>query len=361
MPLFFNLSVAVASDNRPIQASGTIVYPSPNVRLMGVDCPEWINFDEAQADILKNNNANAIRWHIYANWWTQNIPAWTDPDNPEMKFQAKHERIAEWLRQRGIKFIIGATGFQWDPPEGWVQMKADVIMNADGKGDKWIADYGDVIVKLQPYGINVMNEPAWVIGTSYEGTVTQDQFFEAYRQFVIRAMNAWRLIKPDLVGVVSGCPFWDLKPLAANPIPLPNIVYGYHRHYCYEGVLPTEWEPPVADVAYWNGQFAEGKILLYDELLNECGFQVVLDAGLDLCIIEIGAGKQANNSEVWMQDVYDFCKARNIGVLQHQFRPYPRYSAGILQEGSLEQPNGIWWKPVTLNSMGELWSRNMQG
>lgn len=333
-------------------------------RLMGVDYPEWINFDEAQADMLKNNNANAIRWPIYSNNWINDIPAWTEPDNPLMNFQAKHKRIAEWLKPRGIRLIIGAVGFEWNPPEGWTQMKADVIMNADGKGDKWIADYGDMIAKLQPYGINVMNEPYLVRGTSYEATVTQEQFFEAYRQFVTRAVNTWRTIKPDLVAVVSGCPFYDMKPIATNPIPLSSIVYGFHRHYYHDSVF-TDGEP--SDVAYWNATTVEelekAKLILYNELLNPevwgPGLQTILDAGLQLCFIEIGAGNQANNAEVWMQDIYDFCKARGIGVLHHTFRPYPRYPTGILQEGSLEQPSGIWWKPVTLNSMGELWSRNM--
>ena len=294
------------------------------VKLMGVDSPEWINFDEAQADILKNNHANAIRWGIYADWWTDNIWAWPYPGDPDMRYQAKHLRIAEWLRQRDVRLILCGCGFDWNPLEGWVQMKNDVIMNADGKGDQWIAEFGDAISKLQPYGINVMNEPETVVGTSYESTMTQEELFESYRQFVIRAMNAWRAIKPDLVGVVSGCPFWDLKPLAVNPIPLPNIVYGYHRHYFYEGHPLPEWEHPIADMAYWNGQLAEGKALLYDEFLNERGFQAVLDAGLDLCIIEIGVGNEANNAKVWMQDVYDFCKARGIGVLHHGWGPYPR-------------------------------------
>jgi hypothetical protein len=346
------------SDSKSIQASGTMLYPSHNLRLMGVDSPEWINFDEEQADILKNNNANAIRLHIYSNYWINDIPAWTEPDNPLMKFQAKHGRIAEWLRQRGIRLIISGDGFEWNPPEGWVQMKADVIMNADGKGDRWIADYGDVIAKLQPYGIGVMNEPEAVDGTTYAGTMTQEQFFEAYRQFVIRAVNAWRAIKPDLVAVVSGCPFWDLKSLAANPIPLPNVIYGYHQHYCIDNTSPESYS---GGVEYWNGQLAEGKAILYDYLLNTIGFQACLNAGMELCMIEVGAGNEANNAEVWIQDIYDFCKARNIGVLQHQFRPYPREFGGLLQEGTLEQPSGIWWKPVTLNSMGELWSRNMQG
>jgi hypothetical protein len=336
---------------------------------MGVDCPEWINFDEEQADLLKNAGANAIRFFFWSNEWIADPPAWTEPDNPEMHFQAKHIRIAVWLKQRGINLIIGAIGFEeGTPPEGWSQMKADVIMNADGKGDQWIAGFGDIIAKLQPYGINVMNEPQEVTGTTYAGSMTQAQFFEAYRQFVTKAVNAWRTIKPNLVAVVSGCPFWDLKPLAAKPIPLPNVVYGFHYHYCHEGVLSSGYNEP-ADIAYWNAttpeQLETAKAILYDQWLNPLtwgpGLQNVIDAGLDLCFIEVGAGNQANNAEVWMQDVYDFCKARNIGVLQHQFRPYPRYPSGLLQEGTLEQPGGIWWKPVTLNSMGELWSRNMQG
>jgi hypothetical protein len=331
---------------------------------MGVDGPEWINFDEEQADLLKNSGANTIRWPIYADEWAANEPAWTEPDNPLMVFQTRLKQIAEMLKQRGIRLIISGYGY-YDRPLGWAQLKADVIMNADGKGDKWIADYGDVIAKLQPYGINVMNEPEAVDETTYAGTMTKEQFFEAYRQFVIRAVTAWRTIKPDLVAIVSGCPFWDLKPIAANPIPLLNVVYGFHYHYCHDDTLSNE----PADIAYWDATdaqtLAQAKAILYDQWLNPQtwgpGLQNMLDAGLELCFIEVGAGNQANNAEVWMQDVYDFCKARNIGVLQHQFRPYPRYPAGILQEGSLEQPSGIWWKPVTLNSMGELWSRNMQG
>jgi len=154
---------------------------------------------------------------------------------------------------------------------------------------------------------------------------------------------------------------YTVSPLAANPIPLPNIRYGYHRHYAYTDVLGTGYQEP-ADIAYWNATTPEAletaKNLLYEELLIARGIQACLNAGLPVDMIEVGAGNQANNAEQWMQDVYDFCKARNIGVLHHTFRPYPKYPQGLLHQGSPEI-NGIWGKPITLNSMGQLWSRNM--
>lgn len=330
------------------------------VRLMGVDSLEWINFTEELADLLKSWGANATRWGIHTCTWKDNPVAWTGTKG---RVQEEFKVIFQWLKDRGIRPIVIAMGNCQEDVVGYPQMKADVIMNHEGRGDEWITDYGDVIAKLQPWGITVMGEPHWVQDTNYKDTMTQEQFFEAYRQFVIRALNAWRQIKPDLVGIVTSCPFWDLKPMAANPIPLPNIIYKFGVHYCYEDVLPIpEWITP-ATLAYWNAttpqELEAAKALQYEEFLQERGVQAMLDAGLRVDFQETGAGNKANNAEVWMQDVYDFCKARNMGVLHHNFRPYPRYPQGILQEGTEEAPSGIWRLPLTLNSMGELWRRNM--
>jgi hypothetical protein len=259
--------------------------------------------------------------------------------------------MMQWSSVRGIRVII-MTG-EWDSWDtgmtgspSWSQFKADVIMNKDGIGDQWINGWGQVIRDLQPYAADVMNEPMGVSGTTYEPTTTYGQFVEAYRQFCVRAIDAWRLIKPDLVCVINGCPFWDLKPLAANPIPRANLIYAVHYYYANDGTLGQE--PSNIDLAYWEGRLAEAKTLLESFLLNDEGVEACGNAGLDLLMEETGTCLEASNAFAFMQDMYDFCKSNNLGAIHHALVPYPKSKAGLLSED---------W--TTLNSLGELWSQNM--
>jgi hypothetical protein len=341
--LFITSTLAIASDNKNIQSHGTISYYSPDARLMGVDHFWWGEINTALVDLVKNSGGNAWREHMIITEWEDNPSWWKDPS---VTFRSRMRELMQWTSARGIKVIIATIG--WDSWGGNQQQQADTIMNESGMADQWIAAWGEIIADLKPYAIDVMNEPMWVYGTTYEATTTQEQFFEVYRSFVTKAIRAWRTIKPDLVCVVHSCPFWDLKPIAANPIPEPNIVYPIHYYYAYDGTLgPT---PIASAFAYWDGRLAEAKILLEEYMLNDAGLKAAQDAGLQVLMEEVGTCLAAPNAFVFMQDMYDLCKAHNIGVTHHTLNPYPKCAAGLLNED---------W--LTLNDLGEIWYRNMQG
>ena len=334
--------------NAHIGSYGIIEYRSTNYKLMGVDHFWWGEINTVHFDLLENCGANAWREHIWYSSWRDDTPYWKDPS---LTFRIQMRNFVRWANERGIKFIIDTAGYDGTPPS-WRQFKADVIMNKDGMGDQWINGFGEIVRELQPYAIDVMNEPMWVYGTTYEATMTQEEFFEAYRQFCIKAIRAWRQIKPDLVCIVGGCPFWDLKPLAANPIPEPNLIYAVHYYYAFDGAL---WEyPSESSVAYWEGRFDEAKTLLESLLLYDEGIKACEDAGLQVLMEETGtySGRGVvpyDSNFVFMQDMYDFCKAHNIGVLHHSLNPFPKASTGLLNED---------W--TTLNDLGKLWHQNMQ-
>ena len=327
-------------DNVVVKSVGTISY---HTKLMGVDHFWWGEINAGHFDLLKNCGANAWREHMRYADWRDDVPYWKDPS---LTFRIQMKNFVRWGNERGIKFIVAAMALE-HLTENWTQMKADVIMNKDGIGDEWINGWGEVIAGLQPYAIDIMNEPMWVYGTTYESTMTQEQFFEAYRQFCIRTIRAWRQLKPDLVCIVGGCPFWDLKPLAANPIPEPNLLYAVHYYYAYHGTIPDT--APAPNKAYYEGRLSEAKTLLESFLLYNEGIKACEDAGLQLLMEETGTCPEAPNAFVFMQDMYDFCKAHNIGVTHHALVPYPKATAGLLNED---------W--VTLNDLGKLWHQNMQ-
>jgi len=335
-------SLASTGGSAKLQTAGTILYNPSNVKLMGSMGPEWGHFTVEEADLLKNNGANCLAEIIYPAWWQSNE---TNPYSGEA-YQAKHLQMRQWLKDRSIKYCMSLTGtWDWAPTEGWDNAKMEVVLNVSGLQDKWIADVGAIIQALQPDIVTPMGEPPYYIAdTVYNGTITQDQYVQTYRQFCIRAINAWRAIKPDLIGMVYSVPWWYLQVLAANPIPLPNIIYPMELWYSYDGTYPSEaWSQ-----AYWKGS-ANAKSLLLDKL-GGLGIDEAISAGLTVIWEEVGANLAAPNALAFMQDIYDYSKSMNVGVLQGEFRGNPPYDAGIL--------NSNW---LTLNQMGLVWARNMQG
>jgi hypothetical protein len=311
---------------------------------MGIDDPEWGHLSAQDLDLIKSVGANTVRIGIYMDWWTSNLEHW---EFPGTFYQQKLIKIGQWAKERGLQLIIQTVGTTWDPQPSWSQMEADAIMNTGGAGDQWISVYGDMIRQIQPWGIDVMNEPPIVQDTTYNATMTQNQFFAAYRQFCTRAIEAWRATKPDLVIIINSMPFWDLHPIVANPVPGTDYL-AIHYYYSYDNTQPPSYDLP--SVAYWQGNLTSAKTLLSSTLLNNEGVQVAIDAGFKVLWEEMGTRINNPNALVFLQDAYDFANINNIGVLHHNFRPASIYGTGIL--------NDDW---ATLNAMGEVWKLNMPG
>lgn len=328
--------------SQPIQSFGTMSYGSISVgRLMGVDKQSWF-WDENIGNIAMDHLVDMVA-RAGGNIWRQHMISAQYPNSI-----AKFVDLKNKLDQRGIKLLIATMGVNsWEFGFNW-QEQADIIMNADGKGDKWIRDWGNIIAVLQPYAIDVMNEPRGIKGTTYELNMTEEQFFEAYRQFCIKAIRAWREIKPDLVVVVANCPFykpWTETDFDTNPINEPNIIYSVHYYYAYDNKYPPSYLPEQR--AYWNGNLIEAKKLLAERI--DLDTSAMRNKGLTIIYEEVGTNIANPNAAIFMQDFYDLCKERNIGVIHHCLAAYPRSPAGLL--------NSDW---TTLNAIGEVWARNMK-
>ena len=176
-----------------------------------------------------------------------------------------------------------------------------------------------------------MNEPPdYAIGTSFASQYTNAQFFQAYEQFVTRAIDTWRAIEPNLVISVAPMPFWDFHDIAANPIPRANIIYDYHFTYSHDDIYPPSYATD--QLAYWNGNLAQGKSLLYIDFLSTSGIQLMLNEGLTVVFGETGTNLANPNAQAFMQDVYNFGDTYNIGMIQDMYRGYDatNFPLGIL-------------------------------
>ena len=162
---------------------------------MGAMDPDWERFSASDAALMAASGANTLKSFVYANWWSSNIVSnldWTTT------YQAKYAQIEQWVHADGMKFWIQCMGFDGSPSEGWSQMLSEVITNYNGMGDQWINGFGQMIQALKPDVIGVMNEPPqYAIGTTFASQYTNAQFFQAYEQFVTRAINTWRLLDPN--------------------------------------------------------------------------------------------------------------------------------------------------------------------
>jgi hypothetical protein len=305
---------------------------------------------------MKNSGANAFYSLVYLDDWKSNIASW---ENASVHFQPMMAEIRQWCRERGIAFILGCEGTHWAPSEGWNQMRANAIFNINGSGDYWLNTFADMVTDLQPDVVHVMDEPDSQ-GTPYSLT----QFFNAYKQFCVQAIQRYRAIIPNLPIVVDGCPFYNMHAIAASPIQELNITYKYDYYYSPDGIMPDLTSEPwrTDEYAYWTAtnqdQLANAKALLYNQWLNTCGLQDCLNNGLKVIFCGVGTDPTNPNALVFMQDLYDFCAQRNIGVVALQMMPYPTYTAGMLDGSNWTIGENY---PTILNALGELWAMNMKG
>lgn len=312
---------------------------------MGVMTNEWQYFSQTNAVLLKNAGATVLKDLLRWKWWDDNVVGWLKGD----RYQTKLLQNRQWLRDNTIKYYIDSDGRDWDPAEGWDVMRADAIMNVDGKGDLWISKYCTIIQALQPDIIGLMNEPVISIASRYG--VSENEFFNRYRTFCIKAIAAYKAVKPDLVFAMCALPFWDFTRIAANPVP-GIAFYDLHYYYMYDNTYPPPYS--LDRIAYWEGRLVEAKTLLYNYLLYNQNVQAMLNANLAVVLGEVGTHILNPNAQVFMQDLFDFGKTYNLGVIQECFRAW-NPSLGYYGTGIL---NTDW---ETLNPLGDVWKRNMLG
>jgi hypothetical protein len=333
---------------------------------MGADAGgRWGELNSTFFDMMKNSGANIYFYPLNLDNWRDNPTHW----RAGVKFQTRTAEISQWCKQRGIKFIVSISGTQWNPPEGWDQMRGNIIFNVSGMQDYYLNMSEQMVRDLQPDVWHILDEPIWE-GTQWNETT----FFNGYRQFSIKVIQRLRAIKPDLKFLVTSIPFWDMHPIAANPIPGADYYLYAFYNMIDDGKPPPSYETGLQ--AYWNAKtsadFDNAKQIQWNRWLNDAGLQAMIDAGLQ--VIDFGGTARTDNINgnlipnylQYMQDYYDFCKTYNFHSIVLTLMPDT--SSGLVENGVRfycgGMLNGTGWVAgapytTTLNDLGQLWAKNM--
>ena len=229
-------------------------------------------------------------------------------------------RLQGLLHERGIKHaVMPAAYYYWADASDYAMgaWKSNVINNVNGEQDKWIAACSDYISQIQP--------DVWYVANEFV-LHQEDIDIQTYRAFLARCIRAYHKIKPDLICVVMGFPFTDLKPLLnAGGINEPNTVYDLHYYYNLRGGVPASYDN--VGNAYYNAttpqQLDDAKQLFYSYLDNNAGVSLAKSLGKDLWFSEIGTVRLNPNYYQFMVDAFDYMQSRKIG-----FAPFMSASEG---------------------------------
>jgi len=290
---------------------------------------------EALFDLVQSAKANCFREHTQIQLWLTNEDYFAHG-----KYQdALKNTLMAWTKARNIHVILAPMGyFTW----GDRNEKASIIVNENGLGDLYIDALVDMVRKLSPSAIHILNEAPAVGYTQFSGVYTPAQWFSLYRDFVVKAVNRLVAVKPDILCHVGSAPYYEPLLLLDNPIPRNNIVYVIHTYYFdyySNGAVNADsgsWSP-----RYYNGDLIQAKLDLEADLLSVVSrFKA---ANLPLVIEEAGAKSTLPNYLVFMYDLYDICRRHTLGIIHHSFTTDPPI------------PFGLFNQQYQLNDMGNLW------
>jgi hypothetical protein len=274
-------------------------------RLMGANSAgRWREISVGLFDMMKNSGANTYFFDTWLNVWN------------DIAYQTKVAQMRQWCKERGITFIVSICGTQWNPPEGWNQMRGNIIFNVNGAQDYYFSISKQMVTAWQPDIWHILDEPIWE-GTQWDQTT----FFNGYRQFCSLAMQELKPLKSDMKFMATSIPFWDMHPIVTNPI--PNMDYYLYAFYYMQNFYPPSWEQGLQ--AYWtattSSELANAKQIQWNKWLNEVGLQECFDKGLNIvdfggayCMNTINRGSIPNNVQ-YMKDYYEFCRTYKFGSI----------------------------------------------
>lgn len=317
--------------------------PTPQPSLMGIHSFRPADWTEHWFNLIKESGAGVFSIAFHADQYDQNATI-TTINGEARYYKTQIFKAFAWSKARGIKIKILAT---WALGYGYSTLtwakKAEIILSED-LTNQWIAQWSRILSELYTlygdtlFAIEPLDEcPDAALSGNPNLT------FDAWYDFSVKCIGAYRAIVPNLVIYQTGIPFWDINSLANNPIPEPNIIYELHIYY-----FGTRY---VWEIDYYEGRLTDAKLNLEQEILNR-GMRTLLEKGL-VTNCYVGGDIRWVNAEIYLQDHYDILKKYGINAIQHNIAPWipsrGYYPMGVLNEDS-----------ETLNSMGEVWFRNMQ-
>jgi hypothetical protein len=301
---------------------------------MGVGHPAW-GFD-------RNGQAVDIRGLV-------NLAAasgantWREAMYVDSSVSGYYANLKGYCDAAGLKFIIQTLSASVGAMT--YQQESDIILNTGSAQTNWINSWGSKISTLHPYAIMVINEPT---NNGLFSTASSSRF-SAYRQFCVNAITSWRQIQPDLVIIVNNDPFNDFYDsttygFAANPLPFPNVLYGRHIYYAYDGLYPPSYLPD--QQSYWNGNTVLGKQQL--SALIDYESRALIAKGQQVIWDEWGSNVNSPNAQAYARDFISILRSKGIGNLYYDFVPASYEATGLLNEDY-----------KTLNSMGRVWASSI--
>ena len=342
---------AIANKDVLLNSFGTIVYPTPTVfdemiTLRGINCLSASHSTSNNMALIRNSGGNAIRILVYM----------TQITNPTYLQEMKD--MVALAKANGLTVVLTFNGY-YDLTNGEYespvvmnsQHKAEAIFNENGFGDYWISLYSTAVEELQPDWVDPMNEPPNKYYTTYDSSKTYQQVYDTYLAFMVKCMDAFITIKPDLKFMFESCPFWDnsyafVSPRIDELRPAYTIMYEVHLYYLFEGGSPAD---PSKDYeySYWQGDLTSAKSQLYSYLLDSYPhIRTALDLDLDIYLAEAGTNSNNPNWSSFMNDMFSFFDTYNLGLMWHSW-----YYSGV--NGVQGMLNEDW---ETLNSVGNHWA-----
>lgn len=282
-------------------------------------------------DAIKAMNGKVVEQQI-------NYQTWLD----DAAYRDKWIRFVQKAHSIGLKFILSCFGRINYESDNYAQ-KYNAVYDAQSRMN-WISEFRSIIVALQPDGVNPMNEPPDSIDAG------------ELKNFYIACVDSWNTVKPNLFYVIEGVGDF-INTIMGTPrvdqLRTANTFYYSIHHYYSENGSPSDVYIGDLSEYYWNGDLVTAKASLSSAILDYRGVQSCIDAGVNIMFEEWGTHILAPNASVFMQDVYDFAKARNISVLWvGWWLNHPVvddfFGTGLIND----------WTP-TLSSLGEVLRKNL--
>lgn len=290
--------------------------------------PVWPNpiFGKQQIDLLKSVGGNCLIIGLDRLSWLRN------PEKADYAVQLANRcrpemKVVAWLSQDSGNWKA------WGDPE---YLTGQQVMSDPALCSKWIEWGKDVIEKMNPDAIHVMDEPSGVDFETYYNNLAKPSY------------DAYTNLKPDMLVYVTGCPWYRITQWETKPIER-NMMIQFHKYYD-----PSQpWGAVEYEYLYRDAKTAEDLQIAKENMYAFLDSQI---GRLPRRRISFGMGTLGTIEPNWqhcMKDKYDWCKSRGLPELW-QF---------ALGPGSETKPNYTmldWNRNYeALNEVGLLWAENV--
>jgi hypothetical protein len=178
---------------------------------------------------------------------------------------------------------------------------------------------------------HLFNEPPEA-GQGY----TIDQLQNMWWSVALNASRAIHAINPRVIVIVESVATADRIRFINNPLPEPNIVYAFHRYYCFD----MGWEDYAK--SYEQGNFEAAKQQM-ESFFGDIAFDM-LNLGYPIILLEFGARTDDPNWDVQITDLYNLLDKYEVSWNQWAWYGHGRNFDLLESDWVTLSPQGVLWK-----------------